>query len=57
MRYVLNLAGMLKGKYVKAALLKLEEKGPLDPEVRKIVLDAFNDMYREFRQTLEKDQT
>lgn len=42
----------IKGKYVKLALSNLERLGPLDPKVRKIVLDAFNDLTRSLLKTL-----
>lgn len=37
----------MTGKYSKIALAKLEENGTLTPEIRKIVLDSFNDQYRD----------
>jgi len=47
-----------KGKYVKQVLGGLEKLGPLDPRVRKIVLDGFNDLSRavskEFGFTVEQ---
>lgn len=35
-----------KGKYVKSTLASLERTGTLDPKVRKIILDNFNDFAR-----------
>jgi hypothetical protein len=37
----------LKGKYVKRLLSRLEELHRLDPDVRKVILDEFNDFVRE----------
>lgn len=36
----------VKGKHVKFALAELERSGKLDPQTRKIILDAFNNMAR-----------
>lgn len=40
------------GKYSKIALAKLEESGKLTPDIRKIVLDSFNDQYRDIERRL-----
>lgn len=37
----------LKGKHIKNVLLRLEKINALTPQVRKIVLDEFNDLMRE----------
>lgn len=37
----------LKGKHIKSVLSRLERIGALTKEVRKIVLDEFNDLTRE----------
>lgn len=42
----------VKGKYLKLALSNLERLGPLDPKVRKVVLDAFNDLTRALLKSL-----
>lgn len=42
----------LSGKYSKQALSRLEESAMLNPVVRKIILDAFNDYRRELEKLL-----
>lgn len=42
-KYICNLSG----KYSKRALMKLEELGVLTTDIRKVILDAFNDYRRE----------
>lgn len=37
----------LKGKHIKSVLMRLENIGALTKEVRKIILDEFNDLTRE----------
>jgi|SwirhirootsSR2_FD_contig_21_10239948_length_847_multi_2_in_0_out_0_2 hypothetical protein len=37
----------LKGKHIKLVLTRLERIGALNKDVRKIVLDEFNDLTRE----------
>ncbi len=37
----------LRGKHVKSALTRLEKLGPVNPAVRKIILDEINDLMRE----------
>lgn len=52
---VVNMLSDLKGKHVKALLTQLERIGPLDPRVRKIVLDNFNNYVREAQRQLGYD--
>lgn len=37
----------IKGKHIKSVLSKLERLNMLTPQIRKIVLDGFNDFTRE----------
>ena len=48
----LHTAINLSGKYSKQALSRLEESSNLNPTVRKIILDAFNDYRRELEKLL-----
>jgi hypothetical protein len=45
---ILRIIYNLRGKYIKQTLLRLEELHKLDPETRKIILDGYNDLFREF---------
>lgn len=58
MRFFINLANTLVGKYGKQVLTRIEDAGILSADqyrsVRKIVLDGFNDLNREFRITAER---
>ncbi len=56
-KYILMLMGGLGGKYAKEILTAIEELGPLDPRVRKIVLDGFGNMNREVQKKLAKEET
>lgn len=47
-----RMAIALSGKYVKQALANLESSGTLTPEIRKAILDAFNDYKRELERLL-----
>lgn len=50
--YLINLSG----KYSKQALFRLEKVGLNNPDVRKIVLDAFNDYRREMLREINDTQ-
>lgn len=51
--HVLKLVKNMKGKYSKLALERVEALETLtQKDVRKIILDTHNDMYREIEQTL-----
>lgn len=58
MRFFINLVNTLVGKYGKQVLTRIEDAGILSADqyrsVRKIVLDGFNDLNREFRITAER---
>lgn len=41
-----------KGKYIKIVLTALEQRGKLDTETRKLILDAFNNFSRSVQQEL-----
>jgi hypothetical protein len=43
----------MAGKYSKILLEKLENAQLLSPQIRKYILDTFNDMYREIEQRME----
>lgn len=49
----LVLVKNLVGKYSKSALERLETAGLANPVSRKIILDTFNDMYRELEQKID----
>jgi len=52
---ILRVLHNLPGKYTKQALMRIEETGfnlPAHPLVRKAIIDAVNEMYREFLLTL-----
>lgn len=56
----LNDINNLRGKYIKQTLMRLEDIHALSPEIRKIVLDGYNDLYREFHKIVgytEEDAT
>lgn len=57
--YILKAIYNLRGKYIKQTLLRLEEIHRLDPDIRKIVLDGYNDLFREFDKVIgvEDDRT
>lgn len=41
-----------KGKYIKVVLSYLEQRGLVDKEIRKIILDAFNNYSRAVQRDL-----
>lgn len=45
--------GNMKGKYIKVVLTFLESQQRVTPEIRKIVLDAFNDNARDIIKEIE----
>ena len=47
-----RMAIQLSGKYVKQALTALEVSGTLTPDIRKVILDAFNDYKRDLERLL-----
>jgi len=47
----------LRGKYIKQILSRLEITKSLTPETRKVILDGFNDLYRELHKILEYEDT
>lgn len=42
----------LRGKYIKQTLMRLEDIHALSPEIRKIILDGYNDLFREFHKII-----
>lgn len=48
----LNDINNLRGKYIKQTLLRLEDLRTLTPEIRKIILDGYNDLFREFHKVV-----
>lgn len=42
----------LRGKYIKQVLSQLEQEQELTPKIRKIVLDAINDLMRDVQKEL-----
>lgn len=49
----LTMIRNMVGKYSKILLGNLESANVLSPQVRKHVLDSYNDMYREIVQRME----
>jgi len=47
----------IKGKYIKRTLTLIELAGQQSVEVRKIILDGFNDMMRDILKELGYDTT
>lgn len=52
----LQLFKNMSGKYCKLLLQRCEEQQILTKELRKAILDSFNDMYREIEQRLEDNK-
>lgn len=44
----------LVGKHAKAALTDLENQGLLTPQVRKVILDNFNNLFRDWLKEVEQ---
>jgi len=48
---LLQIKNMI-GKYSKQVLLRLEEQRLVTPQIRKAILDGFNDLFRELETRL-----
>lgn len=48
---LLQIRNMI-GKYSKQVLLRLEEQKVVTPQIRKAILDGFNDLFRELETRL-----
>lgn len=44
----------LAGKYAKECLVKLEHQQVLTPNIRKVILDGFNDLVRETEERFQR---
>lgn len=48
---LLQIKNMI-GKYSKQTLARLEQQGAITPQIRKAILDGFNDLFRELETRL-----